>query len=151
MTVFIEQFPSNGIFQDILCVFVSSMQNPILPNGPIIFEQKLKCIFTHSKTPLHNFDSAEHTKKKRGKVILMTTPYRCPNCRTNRTRFNIIQQVPQSVKLDPQSGQVVQQYEEGSLEPFHLAYNGPELKVQCAACGLVEDEMTFKKFGENTH
>ncbi|MEL3973611.1 DNA alkylation repair protein [Rossellomorea oryzaecorticis] len=80
----------------------------------------------------------------------MTTPYRCPNCRTNRTRFNIIQQVPQSVKMDPQSGQVVQQYEEGNLDPFHLAYNGPELKVQCAACGLVEDEMTFKKFGEST-
>ena len=81
--------------------------------------------------------------------MYMTTPYRCPSCKTNRTRFNIIQQVSQSVKLDPASGEVVQSYEEGQIEPFHLAYNGPDLKVQCAACGLVEDEMTFKKFGES--
>ncbi|WP_430494214.1 DNA alkylation repair protein [Rossellomorea marisflavi] len=79
----------------------------------------------------------------------MPTPYRCPSCKTNRTRFNIIQQLSQSVKLDPASGEVVQQYESGQLEPFHLAYNGPDKKIQCAACGLVEDEMTFKKFGES--
>ncbi|RLQ95213.1 DNA alkylation repair protein [Falsibacillus albus] len=79
----------------------------------------------------------------------MTSPYRCPNCKTNRTRFNIIQQIPQAVKMDPQTGDVVQQYESNELEPFHLAYNGPENKIQCAACGLVEDERTFIKFGES--
>lgn len=79
----------------------------------------------------------------------MSTPYRCPNCKTNRTRFNMITQVPQSVKLNPQSGEIVQQYTSDELEPFHLPYRGPELKIQCATCGLIEDEKTFAKFGEH--
>ncbi|MGA9228159.1 MAG: DNA alkylation repair protein [Mesobacillus sp.] len=79
----------------------------------------------------------------------MSTPYRCPNCKTNRTRFNMITQIPQAVKLNPQSGEVVEQYSNDQLEPFHLPYRGPELKIQCAACGLVEDEKTFAKFGEH--
>lgn len=78
----------------------------------------------------------------------MSTPYRCPNCKTNRTRFNMITQVPQSVKLNPQSGEIVEQYSSDQLDPFHLPYNGPELKIQCATCGLIEDEKTFAKFGE---
>ncbi|MDZ5474639.1 DNA alkylation repair protein [Bacillus sp. 31A1R] len=78
----------------------------------------------------------------------MTAPYRCPNCRTNRSRFNIIKQEPQSVKMDPQTGQIVEEYTTGMLSPFHMPYKGPEYRVQCAACGLVEDERTFVKFGE---
>jgi hypothetical protein len=78
----------------------------------------------------------------------MTTPYRCPNCKTNRSRFNLIQQVPQSVKMDPSSGEIIHEYLLNELEPFHLPYNGPDYKVQCAACGLIEDERTFIKFGE---
>jgi hypothetical protein len=50
--------------------------------------------------------------------------------------------------MDPQSGEVVQEYSSNELEPFHLPYKGPEYKVQCAACGLIEDERTFIKFGE---
>lgn len=78
----------------------------------------------------------------------MSTPYRCPNCRTNCSRFNLIEQVPLSVKMDPHSGDIVHEYAKGELEPFHLPYNGPHYKVQCAACGLIEDERTFIKFGE---
>ncbi|MDQ0273715.1 DNA alkylation repair protein [Cytobacillus purgationiresistens] len=78
----------------------------------------------------------------------MSTAYCCPNCKTNRSRFNIIQQVPKSVKLDPQSGNILEEYSEENLAAFHLKYNGPAVKVQCGACGLVEDEKTFIKFGE---
>jgi rubredoxin len=81
----------------------------------------------------------------------MSSPYRCPNCKTNRTRFNLIEQVPTAVKLDPMTGEVVQQYENGHLDPFHTPYRGPHLKVQCAACGLIEDERTFIKFGEKNN
>ncbi|MBA4537741.1 DNA alkylation repair protein [Bacillus aquiflavi] len=78
----------------------------------------------------------------------MSSPYRCPNCKTNRSRFNIIKQISQSVKLNPQSGEVIEQYTDNQLVPFHLPYKGPEYKVQCASCGLIEDERTFIKFGE---
>lgn len=73
-------------------------------------------------------------------------PYRCPNCKSNRSRFNMIQQVAQSVKLDPQTGNLI---EEHALSPFHLVYNGPSYRIQCAVCGLIEDEYTFLKFAEN--
>lgn len=78
----------------------------------------------------------------------MTTPYRCPNCKTNKTRFNLIKQIPQFVKMDPNTGNVMEEFSEEELSPFHMAYRGPELKVQCGACGLIEDEKTFVKFGE---
>ncbi|WNS73873.1 DNA alkylation repair protein [Bacillus sp. DTU_2020_1000418_1_SI_GHA_SEK_038] len=78
----------------------------------------------------------------------MGTPYCCPNCKTNRSRFNIIRQVPQSVKLDPHTGDLVEEFTNENLSPFHMAYKGPEIKVQCGSCGLVEDERTFIKFGE---
>jgi hypothetical protein len=78
----------------------------------------------------------------------MNVPYRCPNCRTNKSRFNLIKQVPQSVKLNPQSGEVVEDYSNSQLDPFHTPYRGPELRVQCGVCGQIEDESRFIKFGE---
>ncbi|GAA0336384.1 hypothetical protein GCM10008967_28440 [Bacillus carboniphilus] len=78
----------------------------------------------------------------------MSSPYRCPNCKTNRSRFNIIQQQAESVKLDPQTGEIVQRFTDEDRDAFHMGYKGPEYKVQCGACGLVEDERMFVKFGE---
>ncbi|MGM7701336.1 DNA alkylation repair protein [Pseudalkalibacillus sp. Hm43] len=74
----------------------------------------------------------------------MGGPYLCPGCKTNRTRFNMIEQIPKGVKLDPQSGDVVEEYSNDHLDTFHIPYSGSHYRVQCGACGLIENEETFK-------
>lgn len=78
----------------------------------------------------------------------MSQVYRCPNCKTNKTRFNLIQQMSTSVKMDPNTGDIIEEYTNETLDAFHLPYKGPEVRVQCAACGLIEDEKTFAAFGD---
>jgi len=76
---------------------------------------------------------------------MMTAPYLCPNCKTNRSRFNIIEQQAKSVKLHPQTGEVVEELDQALLGPLHVPYTGPDYKVQCGICGLIEDELSFIK------
>ncbi|HJV46958.1 MAG TPA: DNA alkylation repair protein [Bacillota bacterium] len=73
----------------------------------------------------------------------MNEPYFCPNCKTNRSRFNIVQQIPIPVRLDPGSGEVIERYEDHIPDPFHQPYKGPEYKIQCASCGIVQEEDVF--------
>lgn len=76
----------------------------------------------------------------------MANSYRCPNCKTNRTRFNIVEQVDRSVKLDPATGEILTEYDSNNLDAFHTAYNGPRYRIQCGVCGLIENEHTFIKY-----
>ncbi|MFZ4451407.1 hypothetical protein [Salibacterium aidingense] len=79
----------------------------------------------------------------------MSTRYCCPKCKTNRSRFNVVEQVPHAVRLDPQTGETIERFEASENPgPFHTQYNGPERRIQCAACGLIENETMFIKFGE---
>lgn len=76
----------------------------------------------------------------------MPEAYRCPNCKTNRSRFNVIEQVPHYVRIDPDTGEWIAEYEdESELVSYHLAYNGPNVRVQCAVCGLLAEEEMFIK------
>ncbi|GAA0442660.1 MAG: DNA alkylation repair protein [Bacillota bacterium] len=78
----------------------------------------------------------------------MNKPYRCPNCKTNKTRFNKIEQVAQPIKIDATTGETINNYQDGNVEVFHTIYQGPKYRVQCASCGLIEDEKTFIQFAQ---
>ncbi|KGP72811.1 hypothetical protein [Pontibacillus yanchengensis] len=78
----------------------------------------------------------------------MTAPYLCPSCKSNRTRFNVIEQVATSIKKDPQTGEVVEEYTADNVSPMHIQYKGPSVRIQCAACGVIEEELSFIKRAE---
>lgn len=73
----------------------------------------------------------------------MSKPYLCPYCGTNRTRFNLIEQVVYPVKKDPLTGEITERI--GAGDPLQIPYTGESLRVQCGVCGLVEPEERFVK------
>lgn len=76
----------------------------------------------------------------------METPYLCPSCGTNRSRFHVIKQVAQSVRKDPKTGEIV-----GSIspeDPLYIPYSGEKVRVQCGVCGLIDSEQLFIKAAE---
>ncbi|WP_019122759.1 hypothetical protein [Brevibacillus massiliensis] len=78
----------------------------------------------------------------------MTQPYFCPTCTSNRMRFNIIQQVPQAVRMDPQTGEIVKNLSIEELDAFHQPYRGDAFLVQCGVCGTIEREERFIKMAQ---
>lgn len=72
-------------------------------------------------------------------------PYACPNCR-NKMRFHIVEQHPVSVKLNPQTGEIMSYIDETDL--MSHPYKGERLQVQCAICGQSGNESLFVKAAE---
>lgn len=78
----------------------------------------------------------------------MPFPYLCPNCNTNRSRFNLIEQVVQPVKKDARTGEILQQID--PADPLQYKYTGEQFRVQCGVCGIVESEERFIKNAERS-
>jgi hypothetical protein len=74
--------------------------------------------------------------------VCMSVPYLCPACGTNRSRFNLIEQVVHSVKKDARTGEVIQQIDPAT-DPLQCAYNGENYRIQCGVCGVIESEEQF--------
>jgi hypothetical protein len=81
--------------------------------------------------------------------VVAMEPMLCPSCKTNRTRFNLIEQHARPVKMNPQTGSVEEEYTNENAGPFHMMYTGPAYRVQCAACGLVENMEMFVKMAQS--
>lgn len=76
----------------------------------------------------------------------MALLYCCPNCKTNRSRFNIIEQIAKPIKVDPETGTVTNDYQDHDVEAFHMTYNGPAFRIQCGVCGMIEGEHAFIQY-----
>jgi hypothetical protein len=72
-------------------------------------------------------------------------PYACPSCR-NKSRFHILEQNPVAVKLDPQTGEIMEYV--NATDPLHLPYRGEARRIQCAVCGVTDAETLFAKSAE---
>lgn len=79
----------------------------------------------------------------------MTKPLLCPTCKSNRMRFTIIEQIPRHIRLDPQTGEVVQQMGSEELDLFHQPYKGESYMIQCGVCGTTESEERFVKMAQH--
>jgi hypothetical protein len=73
-------------------------------------------------------------------------PYACPNCK-NKMRFHILDQVPMSVKLNPQTGEIIDNLLNDLMAQ---PYKGEARNVQCALCGLNGGESLFVKAAQRT-
>lgn len=73
--------------------------------------------------------------------MVQEKPYFCPNCRSNRVKFNVVTTYSQSFMKDALSG-VVSLSEEARIVPE------PEPNIQCRVCGFTGNELRFIKQAE---
>ncbi|SHE80847.1 hypothetical protein SAMN05444392_103230 [Seinonella peptonophila] len=76
----------------------------------------------------------------------MNSVYCCPACKTNRSRFNLIEQVVHPIRKDPSTGKMIEHVP--LSDPLQFQYQGEPYRVQCGICGLIDDERTFVAFGK---
>ncbi len=68
-------------------------------------------------------------------------PYFCPNCRSNRVKFNVVTTYSQSFMKDAITGSVTVQE-----DPLQIAESEPN--IQCRVCGFTGNELRFVKQAE---
>ncbi|MGG1551123.1 MULTISPECIES: hypothetical protein [Paenibacillus] len=68
-------------------------------------------------------------------------PYFCPNCRSNRIKFNVITSYAQSFLKDAHSGMIME-----FTDPNMIAEQEPI--IQCLICSFSGNEMRFIKQAE---
>lgn len=78
----------------------------------------------------------------------MSHKYLCPNCKTNRSRFNLIKQIAEPIKVDPKTGEITGDYKHEETALFHVQYQGTDYRVQCGVCGLIEEENSFIQYAK---
>jgi protein-arginine kinase activator protein McsA len=67
--------------------------------------------------------------------------YYCPNCRSNRTKFNLISSSSQELFKNAVTGEV-----EMVSEPVEIASSDPQ--IQCRVCDFTGNELRFIKQAE---
>jgi hypothetical protein len=68
-------------------------------------------------------------------------PYFCPNCRSNRVKFSIINSFSQKIVKDALTGVVSEVSEPAPIETG-------EPNIQCQVCGFMGNELRFVKQAE---
>ena len=79
-------------------------------------------------------------------VTGQAAPYFCPQCRSNRVRFQVINKFSQPVHMDPRTGEI----KERIGEPHLVTKDGaPEVEVHCEVCSYTAGETLFTAAARN--
>ena len=81
-----------------------------------------------------------------GGVTGQTTPYYCPQCKSNRVRFQVISKYAQPLHKDARTGEV----REKVAEPHLVVKDGqPDVDVYCEVCHYTAAESIFTAAARN--
>lgn len=75
------------------------------------------------------------------------SPYYCPQCKSNRVRFQVISKYSQPVHKDPRTGEI----SERVAEPHLVTKEGrPDVDVRCEVCNYTAGESIFTAAARNS-